>query len=123
LKPSFIKILSSNEDLDFINESIDKLLNEQTGNPIINFFLRGKIKDMIWGSDEEVDDSNKDKEERAERARKEYEEWQNSENKEKDIEDTVEDIKDVLDIQDDKAVDEFREMLKTIAEKQKKVFR
>lgn len=113
------KIEDINEDIENINETINSLLLEQF-NPI-TWLLRRKIIKKVFGDDEEEIDVDKSEKEKEDRLKKSYEEWEKSDKKEDDLEDIIDDIKDISNEEDEKTVEEFRNMLTDIAEKQKKI--
>ena len=103
------KLERINEDIEGINKTISSLLSEQTANPLINWWLRRKIRKSLT-PDLNNDDSFSDA----------WDKWDDSDKKETDITDTISDIKDKVGLNKDKE-DELREMLQNIVNKQKKL--
>lgn len=103
------KLERINEDIEGINKTISSLLSEQTANPLINWWLRRKIRKSLT-PDLNNDDSFSDA----------WDKWDDSDKKETDITDTISDIKDKVGLNKDKE-DELREMLQNIINKQKKL--
>jgi hypothetical protein len=103
------KLEQINEDIEGINKTISNLLSEQTANPLINWWLRRKIRKSLT-PDLNNDDSFSDA----------WDKWDDSDKKETDITDTISDIKDKVGLNKDKE-DELREMLQNIVNKQKKL--
>jgi len=103
------KLEQINEDIEGINKTISNLLSEQTANPLINWWLRRKIRKSLT-PDLNNDDSFSDA----------WDKWDDSDKKETDITDTISDIKDKVGLDKDKE-DELREMLQNIVNKQKKL--
>jgi len=108
------KIEDINKDIDNINESIDDLLVEQASilRPFGQWLLRSWIKGKVFSDDEEKNDKE---------VEKKYDDFLKSDEKEKEIDDVVDQVKELSDDTDPKAVEEFREMLNKIADKQKEL--
>ncbi len=104
-----------NEDILSINKDINKLLSEQvrTGNPILDFFIRRKIRDIV------IPDLDKDKDKLS----KEVKDWLDSDKKEKNVDDVVDEIKDNLGIEKKGTEEELKKMIEDIVDKQEKLIR
>lgn len=104
-----------NEDILSINKDINNLLSEQvrTGNPILDFFIRRKIRDIV------IPDLDKDKDKLS----KEVKDWLDSDEKEKNVDDVVDEIKDNLGVEEEGSEEELKKMIEDIVEKQEKLIR
>ena len=102
-----------NEDIVSINKDIIKLLNEQvrTGNPILDFFIRRKIRDIV------IPDLDKDKDKLS----KEVKDWLDSD--EKNVDDVVDEIKDNLGVEEEGSEEELKKMIEDIIDQQEKLIR
>lgn len=103
-----------NEDILSINKDINKLLNERvTGNPILDFFIRRKIRDIV------IPDLDKDKDKLS----KEVKDWLDSDKKDKNVDDVVDEIKNNLGIEKEGTEEELKKMIDDIVDKQEKLIR
>tara|TARA_R110000868_G_scaffold1663_3_gene13423 strand:+ start:8618 stop:9340 length:723 start_codon:yes stop_codon:yes gene_type:complete len=106
------KLDKLNEDIEDINITISGLLNEQIPliKPVLQWFLKRKLRKALTpGFNDDDDDFSHS-----------WEKWEDSDKKESDIDDTISDIKDKIGLDKEKE-EELRDMLLSIAEKQKKL--
>lgn len=113
------KIEKINLDINDLNETIDNLISEQTtGNPVIDFIFRRKIKKWLM-----PDDEGRSFRDRRNSLEDELSDWSDSGKKEGDINDTIDDVKDKLGLDDKAAEEELRQMLIDIANEQEQLLR